>query len=690
MPSTPPCSTVRHSYILRNDDAGNAAPVITFNNGNPAALSVPENTTAVATITAVDPDLPSQALAYALSGADAQAFVIDPAGHLAFANAPDYEQPGDSGVNGVYDVIVTVSDGAGGSDSQAISVTVGNVNETPVSAPQDADGAVDTVAENAAIGTRVGVTAVALDADVSDVVRYTLTSNPGNLLAINSVTGIVSVAGAIDREATGPSVDIEVTATSSDGSTAASTFAIAIGDVDEFDVTSPVDTDAAPNSVAENAAAGTVVGVTALASDGDATNNIVSYRLTDSAGGRFEVDPQTGLLTVAAGAVLDFETATSHRVVVEAVSADGSLASQDFAIAVTNVNESAAITGTATGVVAEDGTLLAAGTLTVADPDTGESRFQTLAPAALRGVFGSFTFDTATGAWSYALNNTAANVQALNAGDVRHDTLTVTSLDGSATQVIDVTINGADETGTVITNGDAGGILYGTSGADVFRPDGGNDVVFAGAGNDTILATIGDGRDIYDGGAGIDTFDFSALTSGVTVALGGLALLSPVNTDVLISIENLIGGSGSDTITGNGVANRIEGRGGNDLLAGLLGDDTLDGGTGADTLEGGGGADRLIGGLGNDVMTGGAGQDAFVFGPGFGNDRITDFDANPAGGQDILDVSGLGITAALFASRVTIADVGADTLVTVDGTGSIRLAGVGNAATVTQQDFLLA
>lgn len=71
------------------------------------------------------------------------------------------------------------------------------------------------------------------------------------------------------------------------------------------------------------------------------------------------------------------------------------------------------------------------------------------------------------------------------------------------------------------------------------------------------------------------------------------------------------------------------------------------------------------------------------------NDRIAGFDANPSGGQDLIELSGFGITAADFLSHVTIADVGADTLVTIDGNvdQTIRLVGIGNASTVTVDDF---
>ncbi|NQD93143.1 calcium-binding protein, partial [Pseudomonas sp. CrR25] len=138
------------------------------------------------------------------------------------------------------------------------------------------------------------------------------------------------------------------------------------------------------------------------------------------------------------------------------------------------------------------------------------------------------------------------------------------------------------------------------------------------------------------------------------------------------NVENLTHfGVNATVATGNGLANVIRGGVGDDVLNGLAGDDTLEGGTGNDTL---------IGGLGNDT---------FMFAAGFGNDSIMDFDANPAGGQDLLNIAALGVTAANFAANVTIADVGADTLVSVGG-GSIRLVGINDATTITQADFTLA
>ncbi|HEX8191828.1 MAG TPA: M10 family metallopeptidase C-terminal domain-containing protein [Allosphingosinicella sp.] len=61
-----------------------------------------------------------------------------------------------------------------------------------------------------------------------------------------------------------------------------------------------------------------------------------------------------------------------------------------------------------------------------------------------------------------------------------------------------------------------------------------------------------------------------------------------------VTIENAIGGSGSDTIIGNAVANVLTGNAGNDVLTGAGGDDTLDGGTGADKMSGNVGDDLYV------------------------------------------------------------------------------------------------
>ncbi len=106
--------------------------------------------------------------------------------------------------------------------------------------------------------------------------------------------------------------------------------------------TTPAETNSAANEVTENAANGTLVGITAASTDPGILDT-VTYRLTNDAGGRFSIHATTGVVTVANGALLDYETATSHSITVEA--SDGQDAStQNFTINLLNVT--AVISGT--------------------------------------------------------------------------------------------------------------------------------------------------------------------------------------------------------------------------------------------------------------------------------------------------------------------------------------------------------
>lgn len=99
-------------------------PVITSNGGgSTASVSVVEGNTAVTTVTATG----DATIAFSITGgADQAAFTINSSsGALAFASAPDYENPTDVGTNNTYVVAVTATNSAG-TDSQTITVTVTN------------------------------------------------------------------------------------------------------------------------------------------------------------------------------------------------------------------------------------------------------------------------------------------------------------------------------------------------------------------------------------------------------------------------------------------------------------------------------------------------------------------------------------------------------------------------------------
>src|SRR5207244_10568580 len=123
---------------------------------------------------------------------------------------------------------------------------------------------------------------------------------------------------------------------SSDRSTNSQTFTIAVTNVNDNPVVGPTDTDGGANTVAENAATGTLVGITAQASDAD-VGATVSYSLSDDAGGRFAINAATGVVTEMGSAPRRDETATRDDITVLATSRDGSPNSQTFTIAVTHV-----------------------------------------------------------------------------------------------------------------------------------------------------------------------------------------------------------------------------------------------------------------------------------------------------------------------------------------------------------------
>ena len=126
----------------------NEAPSITSAN----SISVPENTTAVMSVAAADPEHDS--LSYSLTdGADQTLFNIDPdSGAVSFKSAPNFENPTDANHDNVYSVQVQVSDGAN-LVTQNLNITVTNVDESPTIT----SASTASIAENLAfVGTVTG------------------------------------------------------------------------------------------------------------------------------------------------------------------------------------------------------------------------------------------------------------------------------------------------------------------------------------------------------------------------------------------------------------------------------------------------------------------------------------------------------------------------------------------------------
>jgi hypothetical protein len=146
-------------------------------------------------------DVPAETLTYSIiGGADAALFILNPtSGVLTFTVAPDFDVPADAGANNVYDVMVQVSDGNGGADTQAIAVTVTDANDAPVIT---SDGAGPTAAVNAAENQTAVTTVRATDIDVpADTLTYSISGGAdAALFSLDPTSGVLTFTVAPDFE----------------------------------------------------------------------------------------------------------------------------------------------------------------------------------------------------------------------------------------------------------------------------------------------------------------------------------------------------------------------------------------------------------------------------------------------------------------------------------------------------------
>ena len=152
------------------------------------ANSVDEDATsgAVVGVTAFadDPD-GTDTVSYSLDDDAGGLFSIDAStGVVAVAGALDYETATSHNIT----IRATSTDG-NLLDIWRWQLTSNDVNEFGISATTDSDATADEVSESATIGSTVGITASASDADGSDSVSYSLDDDAGGLFTIDAASG---------------------------------------------------------------------------------------------------------------------------------------------------------------------------------------------------------------------------------------------------------------------------------------------------------------------------------------------------------------------------------------------------------------------------------------------------------------------------------------------------------------------
>ncbi|UVT18916.1 MAG: cadherin domain-containing protein [Nitrospira sp.] len=437
----------------------NEAPVITGNGGGASAsINVAENNTAVTSVIATDVD-DGQTLTYSLSGgADTAEFTIDSdTGALSFVTAPNFEGPTDSGGNNVYDVTVLVSDGNGGTDTQALAVMVTNVNEAPVITGNGGGASASiNVAENNTAVTSVTTT----DVDAGQTLTYSLGGGADQtLFAIDSNSGVLTFLTEPDYEISADTggnnvYDVTVQVSDGNGGIDTQTLAVTVTNVNELPVvTSNGGGTSASINVAEN---GTdVTSVTATDVDDGQT---LTYSINGGADqGLFTIDVNTGVLSF--NTAPNFEVPTDsggnnvYNVTVQVSDGNGGTDTQSLAVTVTDVNEAPVITsngGGASGItnMAENSTAVTM--VTATDVDAGQTLTYSLSGGADAA---EFTIDSSTGALSFL---TAPNFEAPtdSGGDNTYDvTVQVDDSNGGTdTQTLAIVVTNANDAPVVAAN----------------------------------------------------------------------------------------------------------------------------------------------------------------------------------------------------------------------------------------------
>jgi Ca2+-binding RTX toxin-like protein len=219
------------------------------------------------------------------------------------------------------------------------------------------------------------------------------------------------------------------------------------------------------------------------------------------------------------------------------------------------------------------------------------------------GGFDQASFSEKSNPITVTLDDVANDGEAGEGDNVHSDVTSV--FGGSSSDTI--TGNGGPNN---FSGGPGDDTLNGLGGDDMLSGDSNEDTLNGGDGTDFLSGGSDITADVFNGGAGIDTANYSDHFDTVTplaITIDNAADdgAPGENDNVKTTTENVQGGAGPDTITGN---NR---------------DNVLTGGAGIDTLSGGGGADRLLGDFQgnsgtafNDTLNGDAGDDSLLGGPG--------------------------------------------------------------------------
>ena len=300
--------------------------VLDFNDNPPVFpnefihTSVPENSnfsTPFYQVQASDEDIGSNSVLtyYLLDSEDSDRFALDPvSGLLATNDTFDAE-------NETEIFLTVVAMDMGRIPLTATAVIVVAIVDLNDKEPFFLDESYNTtVVENSPLGTYV-ITVEASDDDRdanNSAIRFSISGNRSEAFTIGENTGDITVDGEVDWEA-GSVFDIIITASDTGTPSLSATAILTVTVVDVNDNPPVFEPSSLSLGVVEDLPAGAVVGqLVTTDADSEGNNTAVTFTITmDFALGRFELDPNTGIVTTTT--TLNREARDEYDIFVRAV-----------------------------------------------------------------------------------------------------------------------------------------------------------------------------------------------------------------------------------------------------------------------------------------------------------------------------------------------------------------------------------
>lgn len=294
----------------------------------PSTFSVDENidTTSgisAGTLTAVDPDS-GDTFSYSIAGgADQTKFSIAGDQLILTDGILDHErQP-------TYNVLVLVTDGAGNTHSETISVSVRDINESPTAILPGAFDVDENI--NTGNGWNVG-TLTTVDPDSGETFTYAISGGSDQAKFSMNGNDLMLTDGILDHERQA-TYSVQITVTDGDGNPHSENIVVDVRDINE----APTAILPTAFSVAENIDSASGFSVGKLTTADPDSGETFSYSI---AGGvdqaKFSIDGDQLVLT---DGILDHERQATYHVQVLVTDSGGNTHSENISVGVSNVNE---------------------------------------------------------------------------------------------------------------------------------------------------------------------------------------------------------------------------------------------------------------------------------------------------------------------------------------------------------------